>query len=193
MFEGQLLSGGAGGGNNVGGDISRSLATANSIHLDGSFQTRENTLIIYNVHRRHSGRYRCIAANSQGEGLSEEIQLKIQCKLVTESVNGPLSFVYLFCPIDKPVCKQTQRFLFGVAKSEAIQVPCTVEADPEEGVTFRWSFNNSYNLQPITFQQPSLTAPMTSVATYVPRTKYGFGQLLCWAKNRLGRLRQHLV
>lgn len=89
--------------------------------------------------------------------------------------------------LDKPVCKQTQRFLFGVAKREAIQVPCSVEADPEEGITFRWAFNNSYNLQPIAFQQPIVTAPMTSIATYMPRNKYGFGQLLCWAKNRLGK------
>lgn len=83
MFEGQSLS--IGDSNNVGGES----VAKNSLSVDGSFQTRENTLIIYNVHRRHSGRYRCIAANSQGEGLSEEIQLKIQCKLfnATETIN----------------------------------------------------------------------------------------------------------
>lgn len=84
------------------------------------------------------------------------------------------------------MCKQEQRTLYGVAKREPIQVPCTVESDPAE-VNFRWMFNNSFDLVPMkSFDQPTSANLMTSVATYAPLNKYGYGQLLCWASNKLG-------
>lgn len=98
--------------------------------------------------------------------------------------------------LDKPVCAQTQRTLFGVSPNEILQVPCTVESNPEE-VTFRWMFNSSqaeYGSPLIlidTFQvrqQAGLLGPMTrtSIARYKPKTHYDYGQLLCWATNKLG-------
>lgn len=83
------------------------------------------------------------------------------------------------------MCKQEQRTLYGVAKREPIQVPCTVESDPPE-VQFRWSFNNTHGLVPLQSYTQLSDSGMTSVATYAPLNKYGYGQLLCWANNKLG-------
>lgn len=88
-------------------------------------------------------------------------------------------------------------------------MPCSVAADPAEGLTFRWMFNSSSsssaggtdsadngaggNLHPAvllplkTYRQPVAPALATSVATYTPLTKHGYGQLLCWATNALGK------
>ncbi|OTF75166.1 nephrin-like protein, partial [Euroglyphus maynei] len=147
----------------------RRLNTKSSIHRewnDSWIEFKANTLLIYNIDRKHAGRYCCMAANVQGEGYN------------------------------KPVCARGQRSLFGVAQREPLQVPCTVESDPEE-VTFRWMFNSSQSesmmMIPIdTFQvlpasKSSLLLPSrTSIARYEPKTRYGYGQLLCWATNKLG-------
>lgn len=81
-------------------------------------------------------------------------------------------------------------------------MPCSVAADPAEGLSFRWMFNSSVNdndvagssssssavLLPLrTYRQPVAPNLSTSVATYTPLTKHGYGQLLCWATNALGR------
>ncbi|KAI2803114.1 hypothetical protein BLOT_007237 [Blomia tropicalis] len=143
----------------------RRLTVDNSDHFGGKVQIKENTLMIFNVNRRHSGRYRCVTGNAQGEGQSDDILLKVQ---------------YV------PVCKTEQRTLFGVGKREPIQVPCTVDSNPPE-VTFRWMFNNSYDVWKMTnFTQPNAPNVVTSVVTYAPLNKYGYGQLLCWASNVLG-------
>lgn len=50
------------------------------VNAGAGVSVRENTLMIHSVGRRHAGRYRCVASNAQGEGRSEEILLKVQCK-----------------------------------------------------------------------------------------------------------------
>nr|XP_027202323.1 uncharacterized protein LOC113796284 [Dermatophagoides pteronyssinus] len=139
---------------------------------DSWIEFKSNTLFIFNIDRKHSGRYRCMAANVQGESYSDDILLKVQYR---------------------PVCSRGQRNLFGVAQREPLQVPCQVESDPEE-VTFRWMFNSSQSesmmMIPIdTFQvRPSSSSSKSrqSIARYEPKTRYGYGQLLCWATNKLG-------
>ncbi|KAI1278424.1 hypothetical protein HDE_14324 [Halotydeus destructor] len=95
---------------------------------------------------------------------------------------------------DAPICKEGQKKLFGVATREPIQVPCSVEADPYQPLTFRWSLNGSspaldsasnkvLELQPL---KSFISSQLTSVLNYSPRTKYGYGQLFCWAKNSIG-------
>lgn len=46
----------------------------------GHVEIRKNSLFIYTVNRKHSGLYRCVAANAQGEGQSDDIPLNVQCK-----------------------------------------------------------------------------------------------------------------
>ena len=69
-----------------------------------------------------------------------------------------------------------------MAKREPIKVPCEVDADPPQ-VTFRWSFNNSFEVIAV---KNFISVKTRSIATYAPRTKYGYGELYCWAKNRVG-------
>ena len=57
-----------------------------------------------------------------------------------------------------------------------------MDSDPPQ-VTFRWSFNNSFEVMA---HKNFITTKTKSVATYAPRTKYGYGELYCWAKNRIG-------
>jgi hypothetical protein len=42
----------------------------------------ENSLLLTKVKRQNSGRYSCVAANSEGVGESDGINLKIQCKFI---------------------------------------------------------------------------------------------------------------
>ncbi|CAG2121840.1 unnamed protein product, partial [Medioppia subpectinata] len=121
----------------------------------------DNTLILNQVMRQDSGKYRCVAANAEGEGDSEDIQLKV---------------------LYAPVCRADQRTIYGVAKREPIKVPCDVDADPPQ-VTFRWSFNNSFEVIAV---KNFVTSKTRSIATYAPRTKYGYGELYCWARNKIG-------
>lgn len=90
---------------------------------------------------------------------------------------------------DAPTCKSDQRTIFGVAKREPIRVPCDVEADPPQ-VTFRWTFNNTYEVVPV---KNFVSAKTRSIATYAPRSKYGYGELYCWAKNKVGEQHEPCV
>ncbi|XP_054168954.1 uncharacterized protein LOC128966165 [Oppia nitens] len=119
------------------------------------------TLVLSDIRRHNSGKYRCVAANAEGVGESDDIVLKT---------------------LYAPVCRPDQRIIYGVGKREPIQVPCDVEADPPQ-VSFRWSFNNSYEVVAV---KNFVTTKLRSVATYAPRTKYGYGELYCWARNKLG-------
>lgn len=39
-----------------------------------------NSLVLTKVMRHNSGQYRCVAANAEGEGESDDINLRILCK-----------------------------------------------------------------------------------------------------------------
>ena len=90
---------------------------------------------------------------------------------------------------DAPVCRSGQKVLFGVATREPVQVPCEVDANPAQ-VSFYWNLNNSLEILPI---KNFITSKMKSVAIYSPRTKFGYGQLLCWASNSIGMQREPCV
>ena len=68
-------------------------------------------------------------------------------------------------------------------------MPCSVIADPPQ-VSFQWTLNNSLKLLPI---KSFISSHLTSVATYEPRSKFGYGQLLCWASNVIGVQREPCV
>ena len=87
---------------------------------------------------------------------------------------------------DAPVCREGQKKLFGVATREQVQVACEVDADPPQ-VSFRWSLNNSFEVLAVA---SVMSSELRSVALYAPRTKFGYGQLACIAKNRVGVQRQ---
>lgn len=85
-------------------------------------------------------------------------------------------------PLDAPLCKPGQKIIYGAARHEAVRVLCEVESDPRE-VTFHWQFNNTAeSLEVVTF----VNEATTSTATYIPRTEFDYGTLLCWGTNIVG-------
>lgn len=79
--------------------------------------------------------------------------------------------------------------MYGVATREPVQVPCEVDADPAQ-VSFYWNLNNSLEIVPV---KNFITSRLKSVSIYSPRTKFGYGQLLCWASNKVGMQKQPCV
>ncbi|RWS08367.1 nephrin-like protein, partial [Dinothrombium tinctorium] len=88
-----------------------------------------------------------------------------------------------------PICKPDQKTVFGVATREPIQVPCQVEANPPK-VTFHWQLNNTFK---VTEVKNFMSADLMSTAVYAPRTNLGYGQLLCWASNKVGKQKEPCV
>ncbi|KAG8189767.1 hypothetical protein JTE90_017684 [Oedothorax gibbosus] len=119
------------------------------------------SLVLQSVRRTNRGRYTCTADNSEGKGESAPLYLKVQYA---------------------PVCKTDQKTLYGVARHEPVKVSCEVEADPSKA-NFTWKFNNSVeSMDVLSFASEE----SISIATYIPRTEYDYGTLLCWGKNSVG-------
>lgn len=68
---------------------------------------------------------------------------------------------------------------YTVARGEQAHILCEVDADPSN-VSFKWFLNNSSE----TMEIRSFSANGSrSVASYSPRTRFGYGSLFCWAEN----------
>lgn len=120
------------------------------------------SLVLQKVSRSQRGRYTCSASNAEGEGESNSVHLRIQFA---------------------PVCRTSQKILYGAARQESVKIECTVDADPPE-VNFRWAFNSSTeHLELVNHVTAGTT---TSIATYVPRSEMDYGTLFCWARNSVG-------
>ncbi|GIY98366.1 ig-like domain-containing protein [Caerostris extrusa] len=84
-----------------------------------------------------------------------------------------------------PVCKQDQETTYGAMLHYPVQIPCEVEADPDD-VAFRWEFNSSSgNLELV----PTYTSGTKSLVNYIPRSESDFGTLQCWGRNSVGQQR----
>lgn len=123
-----------------------------------------HSLVLQSVTRGHSGNYTCVAANSQGETVSPEVELKVRYS---------------------PVCKETDITIIGASLDEAVKVHCDVSADPSD-VTFQWQMNNSgesFDVQPQRFNASATGDQLT----YRPTSQKEYGTLTCWATNSIGR------
>ncbi|XP_076325596.1 neural cell adhesion molecule 2-like isoform X2 [Tachypleus tridentatus] len=119
------------------------------------------SLVLQKVKRANRGRYLCAASNSEGQGESNSLHLKVQFR---------------------PICKSHQKLTYGAARHEPAQLSCDVEADPGN-VTFHWRFNSSKDAEDVL----TFTSDKTrSIATVIPRMDHDYGSLLCWASNRVG-------
>ncbi|XP_076366981.1 neural cell adhesion molecule 2-like [Tachypleus tridentatus] len=119
------------------------------------------SLVLQKVGRSNRGRYSCIATNSEGQGESKSLHLKVQFA---------------------PSCKSHQKIVHGAARHESVQVQCEVEADPSN-VSFYWRFNSTKEVPGLlTFTSNE----SRSTATFIPRTEHDYGTLLCWASNKVG-------
>ncbi|GBM14903.1 hypothetical protein AVEN_213253-1 [Araneus ventricosus] len=126
------------------------------------------SLVLQKVRKEHRGNYKCLAANTEGQGQSLELLLEVRYA---------------------PTCKASQKNLYGVARGEDVNITCEVEADPRE-VSFRWALNNSVeNVELYNFTSKGTR----SVLTFTPRTMLEFGAVLCWGQNVVGMQKEPCV
>lgn len=86
---------------------------------------------------------------------------------------------------DAPSCAPNQARVYGIAKHEAAQIKCVVDANPPD-VEFKWTFNNSAESIDVTASHVSRYGT-TSIVSYKPMTELDYGTLLCTATNRIGK------
>lgn len=93
---------------------------------------------------------------------------------------------------DAPACRSPQRqYSHAVAKHEAVEVSCDVEADPQD-VSFAWSFHQGHRNLKLATNAFSVTTPNSdsnsarSVLLYTPKTDADYGSLFCLARNAVG-------
>ncbi|CAL1291261.1 unnamed protein product [Larinioides sclopetarius] len=126
------------------------------------------SLVLQRVKKEHRGRYQCVATNTEGEGRSEEVQLDVQFA---------------------PVCKNKAVQVFGVAKQETLNITCELEADPTD-VKFHWALNNTVESMDV---KNFISEGTSSTVFYTPRNMLGYGALLCWGSNDIGRQKDPCV
>ncbi|XP_076325593.1 B-cell receptor CD22-like isoform X6 [Tachypleus tridentatus] len=120
------------------------------------------SLVIQKVHRSNRGRYSCLATNSEGQGESNAVFLRVQYP---------------------PQCKKDQKLIYAATMNEGVKISCELEADPTD-VTFEWKFNSSGGVVDIINY---INDGATSYATIIPRTQDDYGLLYCWGTNMAGR------
>ena len=95
-----------------------------------------HSLVIQSVSPRHSGNYSCVSSNTQGDAVSESLQLRVKYK---------------------PVCSQPDLQTVFLPLNVQAEVLCRVSAHPPPSFWW-WTFNNSHHLDQV-------TSPSTSLST----------------------------
>ncbi|XP_037924795.1 synaptogenesis protein syg-2 isoform X2 [Hermetia illucens] len=122
-------------------------------------------LALQGITRHQAGNYTCTASNVEGDGDSNVVELRVMYK---------------------PICRPDQKKIYGVARNEAVEITCEVDAYPPPE-TFKWSFNNTAE----TFDMPQsgfrIHSAQASTLTYKPVKEMDFGTIMCWADNVVGQ------
>ncbi|XP_055377463.1 uncharacterized protein LOC129609527 isoform X2 [Condylostylus longicornis] len=128
-------------------------------------------LALQGVTRHQAGNYTCTASNVEGDGDSNIVELKVMYK---------------------PICRPDQKRVYGVARNEAAEILCEVDAYPPPE-SFKWSFNNTAE----TFDMPQsgfrAHSAQGSTLTYTPVKEMDFGTIMCWADNVVGQQKEPCV
>nr|XP_036233970.1 uncharacterized protein LOC106620041 [Bactrocera oleae] len=128
-------------------------------------------LALQGVTRHQAGNYTCTASNVEGDGDSNIVELKVMYK---------------------PICRPDQKKIYGVARNEAAEILCEVDAFPPPE-NFKWSFNNTAE----TFDMPQsgfrAHSAQGSTLTYTPVKEMDFGTIMCWADNNVGQQHEPCV
>uniref|UniRef100_A0A8D8YTR6 Hemicentin-2 n=1 Tax=Cacopsylla melanoneura TaxID=428564 RepID=A0A8D8YTR6_9HEMI len=125
-------------------------------------------LFLTNLNASSSGEYVCVASNSEGVSRSVPYNLKL---------------------LHTPECAPgTYSTMIGALRHETVEVKCAVKSNPESGVKFSWTYNNSRETLPIPGSRVSSDG-LTSSVQYTPITESDFGTLACWASNQIGKQR----
>nr|XP_018912191.1 PREDICTED: hemicentin-2 [Bemisia tabaci] len=126
----------------------------------------DRSLVLQGVSRRSAGQYTCMAANSEGKGKSDPVQLQVMYA---------------------PVCLSELDELVGAVREETVQLRCEVDANPAS-VLFTWTFNNSGDLVQLPPHKytTGTNAGTVSRLNYTPVSDMDYGTLSCWGRNSVG-------
>ncbi|KAK2721886.1 hypothetical protein QYM36_004011, partial [Artemia franciscana] len=80
------------------------------------------SLALQKIERKMSGKYVCLAANSEGQTVSNAVVLDV---------------------LYSPVCKIKFTKVYGVGRHEEISILCEVESSPKDIKGFRWALNST--------------------------------------------------
>ncbi|KZC13410.1 Nephrin [Dufourea novaeangliae] len=129
-------------------------------------------LALREVNRSQAGNYTCIASNVEGDGYSNNVELKIMYK---------------------PICVPDQKRIYGVARLEDARIICRVEAYPPPD-SFRWTFNSTEEMVDVPpARYKNSTRHTQSVLTYRPVNEMDYGTVFCWASNTAGQQKNPCV
>ncbi|XP_064454946.1 neuronal cell adhesion molecule-like isoform X2 [Ornithodoros turicata] len=140
----------------------------NDLHSQRGVTVHKDTLTVSNARLLHSGNYTCTAANKEGIGLSNAIDIRVK---------------------HSPICRPGQRLVYATKLLKTVHVSCEVIAQPPS-VSFEWKFNNSIHSSRLDSHTRHGTR---SIARYVARSPEDYGTLLCWARNQIGDQKQPCV
>uniref|UniRef100_A0A182PW16 Ig-like domain-containing protein n=1 Tax=Anopheles epiroticus TaxID=199890 RepID=A0A182PW16_9DIPT len=121
------------------------------------------SLVLQKVTRNSSGNYSCSAINAEGETVSNQLALRVKYA---------------------PVCATDRIIIVGAFRSESLQIPCEVHADPPPR-QFNWKFNNSGETLKIGKERYVKNGSL-SLLNYVPVSDQDYGTLTCWGQNEVG-------
>ncbi|XP_040153573.1 hemicentin-1 isoform X1 [Anopheles arabiensis] len=128
-------------------------------------------LALQTVTRHQAGNYTCIASNVEGDGESNTVDLKVMYK---------------------PICRPDQKKIYGVARNEAAEILCQVDAYPPPE-SFKWSFNNTAETIDMPQSGYRVHAEQASSLTYTPVKELDYGTIMCWADNVVGQQKEPCV
>ena len=97
---------------------------------------------------------------------------------------------------DAPRCRKGyERLDITALRGETLKLRCEVEADPDDGVKFSWTYNSTRgDVLPIRNPRiTSLNEGLMSILDYKLDNDGDFGTLACWAINSVGRQRTPCV
>lgn len=128
------------------------------------------SLVLQGVTRASSGRYTCLASNSEGEGSSNAAQLTV-----------------MFAP----VCQQSAPQIVGASREEILEIPCLVEAHPAQ-VEFAWEFSGAGETAPVPIGR-FRSKGSSSMLSHAIMSDLDYGTLLCWGANVIGPQRSPCI
>uniref|UniRef100_A0A182XVB0 Ig-like domain-containing protein n=1 Tax=Anopheles stephensi TaxID=30069 RepID=A0A182XVB0_ANOST len=94
--------------------------------------------------------------------------------------------------LDKPICRPDQKKIYGVARNEAAEILCQVDAYPPPE-SFKWSFNNTAETIDMPQSGYRVHAEQASSLTYTPVKELDYGTIMCWADNVVGQQKEPCV
>lgn len=96
--------------------------TFSPIHKQGTI-IRNHSLILKKVSRDQTGDYKCVSANVEGEGSSQDVHLKVLCKSVQIKIKKERSFFYQHI---RTFGKKRSEPLIFVSREETCSLHCTI-------------------------------------------------------------------